>query len=198
MAEIYHKTHKMHTLITVLLPLLSLLGLLSSTGARADGVVSEINDGQIQAPKTPTGMSSALILSTPFAKALAPSSSSSPSAIPNPVPNTTISAGSTATPFLFTSGQSTGTHAAMTTSVTYPMNTSVPVSGAGSANATSGGSTGMGTSMAPTTAPNMPSGTAMTAATAAKATGAAVGGSGKVGWGVWALGGFAVVVALAG
>lgn len=47
------------------------------------------------------------------------------------------------------------------------------------------------------TAPGM--GSSSAAATAAKVTGAAaVGGSGSVGWGVWAVGGFAVVVAMAG
>ena len=171
--------------------------------AHADGIVSEIFDGQVQGP---TAMSSSLVLSTPLAKPLTPasSSSSSPSSIPNLVPNTTASARSTAAPLLFTSSASAASRVAMTNSATYPMNTSLAV-GAESvntstaANATVKTSTGgmMGPSMAPlsSTTPGMPS---STAATVAKATGAAVGGSGSVGWDIWALGGFAVVVAMAG
>lgn len=184
------------TISTILIPLLLSL---PSIFAHAEGIISEINDGQIQAP---TAIATSLALSTPQAKVIAPPSSSFPSSIPNPVPNTTASAGSTAAPLLFTSGESTVPRVAATSSATYPMNTSMVVSAGGvnatgMPNGTGGASSGgmMGTSMAPlSTSPGMPS---STAATAAKATGAAVGGSGSIGWGVWALGGFAAAAVIA-
>lgn len=188
--------HTISTISTILLPLLLSL---PSIFVHAEGIISEINDGQIQAP---TAIATSLALSTPQAKVIAPPSSSFPSSIPNPVPNTTASAGSTAAPLLFTSGESTVPRVAATSSATYPMNTSMAVSAGGvnatgMPNGTGGASSGgmMGTSMAPlSTSPGMPS---STAATAAKATGAAVGGSGSIGWGVWALGGFAAAAVIA-